>query len=469
MAQSFDPGSPHRYFKISELCWKGFISLVDRYDLSCSKTTKTIPLHDSMASVWLRMYTEWIGDCAVFAKNRKRCWDCFSPLVQYIKNISIESDDENDVCENEEVGDNKYHIMLKELLASVGYVLSRRSRMFEDGNKDRIQVDFEDFVRYLSIRFGESHCLWLSLITNMEKKDMVRSTLQRLRIFGLSGITTYSGTDGKKVVGRFLNSAAKERSIEYFKALKCWPFTEHYCLREAIQRLDGNVLSSIDGLGDVLRLLSSSVELPDDWKKVSRPSRTKKRVQGRSNIPILDGLQHNHDIFSHIFSFCGYKNLSKMEQVGKSWREIIQKDSNVLWQGAYLAEYKVLHHGFSLQGETATKEDKTPSSSPKTKLIQTDLVWAGNRTWKDLFVRKYIAEKSLANKRNTKTGFKYRTCPYVGCLCVMKSIDQERKHIQVHERNDQKALHAKKKRKGSASSPKTKTDTTKSEGDSQMK
>ena len=425
LAQSTDPGSSrhrqYRYCKISDLCWQGYIASTTRTTTKTTAATEATFQNLSTSSVWLRIYTEWIGDCSFFAENRKSCWDCLHHLVQFLQKVSQNIDDEKDEKESisdsddvDEAAIKKRNDTVGQLLASIGYILSRRSRMLQNKKKDRIQVEFEKFVQYLSIHFGEDEALFLQLISDEDKKDLIRSTLQRLGIFGLSMADSHSKIGSNEESENYTNvNSANVKFTSYFEALKCWPFANHYSVRSAIQRIDGKVLATMDGLGNVQRLLSSTIEQADS-EDTSRWE--KKKRKPKSSVPILESLDHKSDIFSHIFSFCGHKKLLMLEQVCKSWRAIIKKDSNSLWRGAYLGQFRAIYHGVDLRCPAPCKEKKLASpSSSDSQSLRPDPTTPGCLNWKSLFERKYMAQKCLWNKRSSKTGFKYRTCPYIGC------------------------------------------------------
>ena len=66
--------------------------------------------------------------------------------------------------------------------------------------------------------------------------------------------------------------------------------------------------------------------------------------------------------------------------------------------------------------------------------------------WKNLFTQKQIAEKMVRFQRNPRSGYKYTTCNYVGCLHILKTAEQERKHDKMHLRVIAKEQAASKKK-----------------------
>lgn len=135
----------------------------------------------------------------------------------------------------------------------------------------------------------------------------------------------------------------------------------------------------------------------------------------------------------HLF-FCGPKRLAKIPQVCKAWKSLSDTVSETLWANAYLAKYKNyrwLSPGAEQRYLVATGAIPpiTFSESPTTENT-IERRWV----WKDVFIRKQIAEKIVGFKRNPRTGYKHRICNYIGCLEILKSANQERKHDKIHLR-----------------------------------
>jgi hypothetical protein len=94
--------------------------------------------------------------------------------------------------------------------------------------------------------------------------------------------------------------------------------------------------------------------------------------------------------------------------VCQSWKTLTGEDT--IWEYAYKANYGILG-----------------DASEVMKVV------SKIGSWKNLFVEKYYSQKALKFKYSA-TGWKHRTCGYIGCYQVMKSATQQARHYQVHER-----------------------------------
>ena len=93
--------------------------------------------------------------------------------------------------------------------------------------------------------------------------------------------------------------------------------------------------------------------------------------------------------------------------------------SNTFWERAYIAEfgmYEVESRYLAIQSKGNT------------------LINEHQFFWRDHFMKKYIIERIIRFQRNPATGYKHRTCSFLGCLKIIKTAKQEQRHYQMHAR-----------------------------------
>ncbi len=421
------------YFKyIAHLFWQGYL-ISSRQGMSSS-------------SQWLRLYSEWLSECAVF-DHREIVWEAFQPIRQHITDYLLSN-------QHEQLEDQ--HNLEPSLLACLGYILHHRSYLFEtcrcdekdppsDENshisKSSIENEFRSFMNLLSIHCGESSELWLGQFFD-SIRDLVESTLQRL------GVLSFALTDPRRELG---NNAPSVRSQGLHEspnvlidsmATSNWPFREEFSLRKAMGRIDRAVLSLENGnhvIESLLSHYSKACQIIDKNTKVVDSSKTKV-----STAPMTDYL-YDDGILCLIFSFCGPKRLTKIPLVCKAWKIVSDVVSNSLWESAYAAKFGK-YRWPSLDAERRHRVstcaidaiDFEDASKKSEEISQT--------YWKNLFTQKQIAEKMVRFQRNPRSGYKYTTCNYVGCLHILKTAEQERKHDKMHLRVIAKEQAASKKK-----------------------
>ncbi|KAG7341079.1 hypothetical protein IV203_023030 [Nitzschia inconspicua] len=441
-------------------------------------------------TIWLRIYAEWLGDCRhPFDDDPKLLWQTLHPLRMAIQalvqqqkqqqqqqqfhddddiimeenrwNKEVTSDSQDDDEKNDINVDNTAHkskmISSKRkaaLLHCFGYIWMRRSHLFRRGRRMSDNNDDDDdtkttataasaesFMNLLSVHLGDCAKLWLQKYSHDDDNfDLTLATLQRWHILGVTATSELDDDgDGES---RAPDEAIDEPSTVNLrlKALSSWPFHPSCSLRAAVGRIESTVLclDNNRGIKDVSRILLSPTHMFLDDYLDDNPNRTDTVHRRRQNpsVPIVDYI-HDEEIYCHIFSFCSPKRLGKLQQVCRLWNSTIESRAESVWKDAYIARFGA----YRLLPMMSTNDGlETPKSS-----------------WKNLFYHKYIAERSIRRQRHAKTGYPFRTCPYVGCFHVMKSEQQERLHLGKHEREV-----AKQKRKGNkGNKPRTETPTAK--------
>ena len=434
VAHSFGgPKNPFYFKYVAQLFWKGYLLSRQQNELS---------------SQWLRLYCEWLSDCVVFDQP-EIAWEALQPILQHITAILAPSEQEQ-IDINDEMNNPIDHIDVKQednsnvnapLMACVGYILHRRSYLFRSSRVNKcltsthknhsisestLEEEFQSFVNLLSIYCGEDSELWLSLFSD-STRVLVESTLQRLGVLSISIRDSEGETKDNKTGLRTLDVSISDMSMKV-GATSDWPFCEEFGLRRAMRRVDQGVLSLENGIHPERLLLPTwSTDCLNVDKKRKVDTRSSKKLV--SSVPMMNYL-HDGGILSLIFSFCDSKPLSKVPLVCKTWKVVSDTVSNSLWENAYVSRFGK-YRWPCLEAEqrhrTSTSAISTVDSKCSSKKTE-------NTRWKNLFAQKQIAEKMIRFKRNARSGYKYRTCNYLGCLHVLKTSEQEQKHDEMHLR-----------------------------------
>lgn len=466
VAHSFGGPKNPCYFKhVARLFWEGF--------LISSQQQK------SSSSQWLRLYSEWLSECAVFDQP-EIAWEAIQPILQYISACLVPNEQEQEqrglsvtgntstsrdsmlnskVSTTSEIyGHDDKHDVEPAVMACLAYILHRRSHLFkyraEDEkdtrshrngsiSKSRIETDFERFMNLLSIHCGESPEQWLGLFSD-STRDLVESSLQRLRVlsFSVSDLRMECNNNVATEGLRSLFATNSDVSM-YSIATSDWPFCEELSLRKAMERIDRTVLPLENGSDAVKSLLSNPV-------MVCRTLNQKTKIGRRSKEPMpsipMNNFIHDSGILCLIFSFCGPKRLNKIPQVCKTWKVVSDAFSNTLWESAYVSDFG--------KYRWACVDEERQHRVATEGIFAVDSKIAYNKTenvsktyWKNLFTQKQIVENMVRFHRNPRSGYKHRTCNYVGCLAILKTAEQERKHNQMHLRLLEKQKAALKKKK----------------------
>jgi len=306
------------------------------------------------------------------------------------------------------------------------------------------EKEFQSFVNMLSIHYGESSEPWLGLFSD-STGDFVESTLQRL------GILSFS-VSGSREESKIVLSTKDNRSIPqnygrlrslHSLSTKNWPFPLELGMRKAMGRIERSVLSLENGSDPLITLLMCPAT---DHKEPNRKPKESKRLKAReSSTPMMIYL-YDSGILYTVFSFCGPKQLATIPQVCKTWKATVDSVSNNLWEKAYVAQFDKYKWPC-----LDSKHRYLVAISAITAVVHKNYSCTAKHVdksyWKDLFIQKHIAEKLVRFQRNPRSGFKHRTCNYLGCLQILKSADQERKHDQMHLRLLAKRQAASKKKK----------------------
>ncbi|MGK3755100.1 MAG: hypothetical protein ACI8RD_007409 [Bacillariaceae sp.] len=446
------PKCPYYYQKIAKLCWRGYLE-----NLPPESKSSSISSSPESSCGWLRLYSEWLSECSVF-DQREQAWEAFQPILQHVVATATSSTASEPHNEDTEVHSQTYddddddanQMGSKEinpsLLACLGYILHRRSHLFEhcrtddetcnnSNNPKAIMKKFRSFVDILSIHCGESSEPWLRLFSDSGSiRDGVESTLQRLGVLSFSVLDSRKKSNHASTMSNYnvyqAHTSTKSDKYLYFLATSNWPYASQFNMRNAMSRIDRSVMSLENGNDTVISLLTS----PTSGYKTTKYKKSKKNKitnKSLSSVLMMDYLYDN-GILCLIFSFCGPKRLSKIPQVCKVWKEIVDTVSNTLWQKAYVTQFGAYQWPCSIAENryiVATTTAATANDNISHKIESISKTF-----WKNRFDRKQIIERIVQFQRNPRTGYKHQTCCYLDCLEIFKTANQEHKHYQMHLR-----------------------------------
>lgn len=234
--------------------------------------------------------------------------------------------------------------------------------------------------------------------------------LQRLGILGLtSSLNFHEENESPALDVAKSETDNVETRREYSEvALRDWPFCKPYDLRSAYERV------GVDGrtkFEDWDSLLTN----PDFDEHLGRllEDRKQGKIRRASTGPPLTDYIDNPDLLLQVFQYSGYQEIVKCRQVCGAWMTMIDS-ANSLWHEVYRSRFPLR--------PSDPRGGLQEASSPQ------------QENWKRLFIQKFIVERSLLHRRHQGTGWKHRTCSYVGCYHVLKSERLEAMHYTYHER-----------------------------------
>jgi hypothetical protein len=290
--------------------------------------------------------------------------------------------------------------------------LSRRCRLFQS-NDDDIHAEFRELLTNLILYHGDSK-FWVHPKMTAEERQHTLGTLQRVGILGLLDL---DDDDDELVEADIaISSQASKEHPDVFSsiiasrdaAISMWPFAKPFDLRSTLHRMGNDVLT------DSSESLLSSVNYDRDVVIAKTDHETKKEEKER--VPILEYL--NNDLLRIVFSFLHFKSLLKIRPVCNTWRGL-SDDTSWLWHDAYRSRFGIVN--------------QDPRAMHKNMSISTE-------RWKQLFMDKWLVEQHIRFRRCQKTGWKHRTCDYLGCLDVLRTPKRQEEHFRLHVRNEKKDL-----------------------------
>ena len=328
----------------------------------------------------LKVYAEFLVECAYF-DCPTNCWVALHPLVKHAIHVCnsqmlLEADASSQIP----AADNTD---IRHVLRCFSYILCRRRHVLADTiENDRM---WRELVTKLSLVFSDAKW-WISQDMTVHERQETLRTLQAVGIVGFLEAFDMSNED-------CWESSTKTTA---------WPYTKIVGIRAAHRRMGPNVTRE-----DLLSKHAIPKRIRASPKSVIRGrNESDDRLVG---APIMSYL--NDDVLKIVFSFLGYKRLVRASGICKTWRALAEDDS--LWAQAYSSRFGI-------------REDDKDAAACITR--------GESRlgSWKMVFTGKALAEKELRFKRHS-SGWKHRTCEYIGCLMVIRSPGQLTRHYGTHK------------------------------------
>jgi F-box domain len=137
-------------------------------------------------------------------------------------------------------------------------------------------------------------------------------------------------------------------------------------------------------------------------------------------------MDHLHDdMLEHVFAFLGYKRLLRMRLVSTEWKHIA--DHPRLWYQLYRTRFGFVEKKHTVDDTTTNNNNNSADQLPN----------ENEPVWKQFFMERWLAEREIRFQYHRKSDWKVRLCRHLGCLQVLKSPLQERRHDSKHERQAQ--------------------------------
>jgi F-box domain len=343
-------------------------------------------------------YLAWYAEIIVessFCDDRGACWDALQPLVNSVRKRYADEVHWQFRCVDDLPG--------KLLLPCLGYVLSRRKRIFLSV-PDSIKEEFESLVAVLAGSCGNAK-YWFPESVSGPKTTCDNRTVRALQSLGILGERSLLlvSADSAKAVTEKKGPEALEQTRSKTRFVQ-WMDPKPRKLRDAfrlLQWLPWEPYERFSNRGIHATLLS---DLDHDNKIVEA-----KEAPAALPVNHLD-----EDLLRNIFSFMGYKKLVKVRRVCKVFRELSDEDR--LWLPLYRARFcGMLHNHLEFQKQAA--------STINTKV------------WKDHFKDKMLHQRDIrcGFTFEGKKVFRHCVCPHVGCTEVIRSQKHREKHCEWHQ------------------------------------
>jgi hypothetical protein len=323
----------------------------------------------------LRRYSDFVVDCCHF-DDTKNCWIALDKLTSFAFRIATTR-----------LHDETCSHALQTLFVAIGraifhVLVHRRSVLSRD---DRFPL----LLTKLSYHIGENIQLLLREMT-AEERDFAIEFSCATGIVSFVEVNTIDEDffDGKK-------------SIENTDR---WPFLSKHCIQSSDQL--------------ALQLASNFMAIEKDEghrREYSQTSGEKVMPKAYKNgkvICVVDVI--TEDIVLNIFSYFGYRRVAKLGEVCKEWHSVGQNP--ILWQQMYVRRWpNAINDPFAF-----------PAKSSENL-----------KCWKVMFMKKWQVERGLRSKYSLD-GWKHKTCDYIGCTSVLRSLQQSIKHYEKHKKDSTK-------------------------------
>ena len=368
------------------------------------KTMSTAMANESTfrtVAVCICIYRELMKECAIF-DDPALCWRGIKPLFDMVLSLhdkmitlSLEKGIETRPKSTTTTD------LIRELLQTIGVLLLRWGTILQsDKVGTGIQLNFNSYILRFSEAFEDKNS-WLDARMSSVTQSQIVAVLQKVGI--LSFIDESEGD-----------------LITYDDILEgAWLYDEQHSVRAAHLRMGPRVLQD-------QQIFTNSDRQDTSTEEPTRKRKNRSREDSFCGEPILDYI--NDDITFVIFSYLGYKTLTRATSVCKSWRYV--GNNNLFWETHYLRRFKPIFL------ETLLSE----TINPKMKMLfLAKHCQRENVYWRHVFNHAKEKEQSLKFKV-ISDGWRHRCCRVFGCNAVMKKRDTEAKHMPVHHKDVAKKL-----------------------------
>ena len=361
----------------------------------------------------LMIYCEVVVECSVF-DDPNECWVVIRPLISLAITLSEEFENDQKIPTRSD----QYHHESRQksifLLQCAGYLLLKRNK-FLSNNKMNHEVSscFNQYVIKCSNLFSDSS-VWLHPLLTKEERCETIFVLQKFGII--------SFLDGNFAPNVDIDEATTDQTTQSSKQL----FVD--TIREAFERI-GPMAQGFDIFTDYDEVVQN--EFMSDERHKNSLKRKRREIileeKGEDSERIEDYI--HEDITRYIFSFLGYKLLVRVTAVCKQWNKI--GNENFFWKHHYQNRFKI-----------RPVEELLPDTIEprfRAKFIEKEKNDMKEINWRHLFDKKWKKER-LQRGTNKVIGNKAKTCGFLCCLTVIKSLEQKKKHDEIHKRKVMKQI-----------------------------
>lgn len=362
--------------------------------------------------IWLRIYCEVVVTWSCL-NDQQACWDAIAPLVTYIKR-AIDERQKDEFTEVKEGESNRH----RPVFQCMAHILSRRSRLLA-AQVGTVSGDFISFIKTLELHCGDMET-WFEPRQQQGPADCLTgevSTLHRLGILGLTSLIFDDDTEYAtnphihESESEMDPSTATERQDG---ALVQWPFSDQCGLHAAYHRVGEDGRRKFNEWDKLLTDPDYEKDIPlgpDAFRDVD-------------TAPPMADYVHHSELLLQIFHFSSYQDIVRCRQVCQWWKAAVDS-SNDFWWDVYRFHFPV--HPLDPLWPSTDRDAEN---------------------WKGHFVVKVINERNLFHRRHHGTGYKHRTCPFIGCSHVLKSQRLEEMHLASHIKGAAKKVASSTKEEG---------------------
>eukprot|EP00559_Dactyliosolen_fragilissimus_P000345 CAMPEP_0184873558 /NCGR_PEP_ID=MMETSP0580-20130426/41913_1 /TAXON_ID=1118495 /ORGANISM="Dactyliosolen fragilissimus" /LENGTH=552 /DNA_ID=CAMNT_0027376481 /DNA_START=1459 /DNA_END=3117 /DNA_ORIENTATION=- len=410
---------------------RNHISIQPSFVNKCS--VMSIPIMD------LRLYCELLRQCIPACLDYNTLWNLMRPIFDLA--LQLTNNHNNDMNNSETFQSpsrlsesTKYIVQL--LLRAAGCLLSLLSSILNqpatikncasksnEGLSNDTRASINGVLVQCSESFGETK--WWFCLDNMYPSEC-NAVLSSLRTLGIIGFMKSAITIAEA-------SNADKMAIRKHQKGMVWPFNALESIQGAYIRMGKRV-----NCPNLFLMIKTKNDINDIIPLLHTNTHTQHKRLFEDDIipaePILDYL--NDDTLIMIISFIGYKKLRSLSLTCRHLHTLGSMD--LLWYKHYFRRFDD-----ALQDENNFPKDI--SSNIKKAYIDNycyvrknsiSISGEPHNFWKKEFFRKWEMEKKLTIKFDAN-GWKYRTCPHVGCMTILRTPEKFKFHLRKHS-NDVK-------------------------------